>query len=93
MGTGLIVCSACNREMHQDGDRETENGWRHCEDKSPRCPRAQGRYPLSKDEIVGSFCGMDDLGGQVAPVKERTIMAGAGTYVDKYGVKRMKRRK
>lgn len=89
MGCGLIVCSSCNREMHQDGSREIEDGWRHCEDKTPRCGGAHGKYPASRQEIVGRFCGMDDLDGKVAPVKER---ASAGTYVDKYGVERMKRR-
>lgn len=60
MSYGIVVCAGCLRELHQDGPREVENGWRHCEDKSPRCPGALAAYPESRNEIIGRYCGKDD---------------------------------
>lgn len=60
MSYGLVVCSYCNREIHQDGPDHT---WRHCEDKTPRCIGAAGRYPATAGEIVGTWCGADDFDG------------------------------
>ncbi len=57
MSFGLVICSTCKREVHQDGENHT---WRHCEDKSPRCEGAVSAYPTDKSGIAGKFCGMDD---------------------------------
>ena len=57
MSFGLVICSTCKREVHQDGENHT---WRHCEDKSPRCEGADSVYPSDKSGIAGKFCGMDD---------------------------------
>ena len=58
MSYGLVICSACKREVHQDGENQT---WRHCEDKTPRCEGAVSSYPTEKSEIIGDFCGKDDM--------------------------------
>lgn len=58
MSTGLVVCSICHREIHQDGP---DHSWRHCEDKTPRCEGASIEYPKTRGEIVGSWCGADDI--------------------------------
>ena len=59
MSYGIVVCSICKREMHQDGDNHT---WRHCEDKTPRCVGAYLIYPRPYDlkNIVGKWCGCDE---------------------------------
>lgn len=73
MSWGLVVCSVCRREVHQDGPRQhsTMNcrcpkdsgfcpaGWRHCEDKTARCDGATSQYPGREKNIVGRYCGMD----------------------------------
>jgi hypothetical protein len=62
MSSGLVICSVCRREVHQDGNALTPGGtwtWRHCEDKSPRCDGASFVYPSKRSDIVGSFCEMD----------------------------------
>lgn len=67
MSTGLVICSACRREVHQDGGRPAPDqpaGWRHCEDQSPRCEGATSRYPENAGEIVGLYCGADDDAGR-----------------------------
>ena len=56
MSTGLVICSICKREVHQDGENHS---WRHCEDKTLRCEGASSVYPKSKDEIMGKYCGCD----------------------------------
>ena len=56
MSWGLVICSKCKREVHQDGPGKT---WRHCEDKTPRCEGASSDYPTSQAEIVGRACYMD----------------------------------
>ncbi len=62
MSTGLVICSKCKREVHQDGPHllDEPSTWRHCEDKSQRCEGAVSAYPTSKAEIVGEFCGIDE---------------------------------
>lgn len=57
MSTGIVVCSLCRREVHQDGPHHT---WTHCDDKSPRCVGAVSSYPSDKSEIVGPYCGVDE---------------------------------
>lgn len=61
MSYGLVICSKCQREIHQDGPKPIENGWRHCEDKSPRCEGASAVFPKTKAEIKGKWCGADDM--------------------------------
>jgi hypothetical protein len=64
MSSGIVVCSKCNREVHQDGDMllTGSRGWRHCEDKTARCPGASSVYPNSVRDIKGPYCGRDDIG-------------------------------
>ena len=59
MSTGLVICSRCKREVHQIAPGT--NGWIHCEDKTPRCKDASSIYPKSRAEIVGRYCGSDDI--------------------------------
>ena len=56
MSYGIVICSVCKREVHQDGPNHT---WTHCEDKTPRCEKAHSSYPDNVGEIVGKWCGMD----------------------------------
>lgn len=56
MSYGIVICSKCHREVHQDGP---EHSWRHCEDKTPRCNDADSIYPDSSTNIVGKFCARD----------------------------------
>lgn len=74
MSTGLLVCTVCSREVHQDGPREHSLGrcrcplntgfcratWLHCEDKSPLCVGATTAYPKTRAVIVGAYCGADE---------------------------------
>lgn len=66
MSYGLVICSECKREVHQDGPNNT---WRHCEDKTPRCLNAMSVYPESTASIKGKFCGCDDFDGMFVPRK------------------------
>lgn len=59
MSTGMVICSICQREVHQDGDKSVSNGWRHCEDKSPRCAGGSSTYPKWAEDVLGFYCGMD----------------------------------
>lgn len=71
MSYGLVICSSCRREVHQDGPnhptgptgRQLAKTWTHCEDKSPRCDGAVSVYPKQAQEIVGPVCCRDELGG------------------------------
>lgn len=58
MSWGIAICSKCRREVHQDGPNQT---WTHCEDKSPRCERANSAYPKEGEKPVGRVCGADDM--------------------------------
>lgn len=58
MSTGLVICSLCNHEVHQDGPNHS---WRHCDDKTPICEGAKAIYPNTSDEIVGKWCGRDNF--------------------------------
>jgi hypothetical protein len=60
MSTGVVVCSVCRREVHQDGPHAASgvSTWRHCEDKTPRCDGASSAYPKA-GEPVGKWCGID----------------------------------
>lgn len=67
MSTGLVICSLCRREVHQDGPREWHgkpdpNGtatWTHCDDHTRRCEGATSTYPRTRSEIVGPVCAAD----------------------------------
>lgn len=59
MSCGIVVCSQCNHEIHQDGDRSIRNGWRHCEDRSSICIGASAVFPISESSIRGEWCGRD----------------------------------
>lgn len=60
MSTGMVICSACKRELHQDGDKAIQNGWIHCPDKTAMCIGAHAEYPKSPSDIKGPWCGRDD---------------------------------
>lgn len=55
MSTGLVICSVCLREVHQDGPNQS---WTHCEDRTARCENANSVYPLM-GHIKGEWCGKD----------------------------------
>lgn len=42
MSYGLVICSLCKREVHQDDENRS---WQHCDDQTPLCVGAQGVYP------------------------------------------------
>ena len=48
MNYGIVICSKCNREVHQhwtsDDIAVTFDGWYHCEDKSSLCQGATMIY-------------------------------------------------
>jgi hypothetical protein len=54
MSYGLLICSMCQREVHQGKDRR----WHHCEDKTP-C--AAVIYAEKESDIKGKWCGRDDF--------------------------------
>lgn len=56
MSCGLVICSACRRELQQTGPRAIENGWRHLND-SPRCAGASTDYPQCEAQMPdGTRC-------------------------------------
>uniref|UniRef100_A0A6M3LE14 Uncharacterized protein n=1 Tax=viral metagenome TaxID=1070528 RepID=A0A6M3LE14_9ZZZZ len=61
MSTGIIICSKCKREMHQEGQKDVWGKfiWTHCEDKTPRCSEGEAVWPENECEIAGKFCGKD----------------------------------
>ena len=59
MSYGIVICSSCLREVHQDGPNHT---WTHCEDKTPRCDDAASCYALM-NHIKGKWCGRDEQKG------------------------------
>lgn len=59
MSTGMVICSRCQREVHQDGDHRVRKGWRHCEDGTPICDLASAAYPMSVEDVRGSYCCAD----------------------------------
>lgn len=61
MSTGLVICSACGKEVHQDGP---QHSWRHCSrfhGWTPICEGASVRYPHTRAEITGMFCQADGI--------------------------------
>lgn len=67
MSTGLVICSVCGKEVHQDGMRDAATGkteWRHCSrfhGWTPLCDGATVMYPHARIQIVGLFCQADGL--------------------------------
>jgi hypothetical protein len=59
MSWGILICSKCKREIHQDGP---DHSWTHCEDKTSICDGAGKIYPTSREQIKGKFCGKDERG-------------------------------
>lgn len=62
MSAGLVVCSKCRREVHQDGPRDQAAGsrsWRHCEDKTARCDGATSEH-ATPEQVQGVACFADD---------------------------------
>lgn len=63
MSWGVVACSVCRREVHQNGPEDPKtrtHGWTHCEDGTPRCEGSVSAY-LSQlsGEPVGRFCNID----------------------------------
>lgn len=72
MSYGVVACSKCRREVHQNGPVVHHSscktptrcycphGWTHCEDLSARCEGAESSYiGHLKGEPVGRFCSID----------------------------------
>ena len=59
MSTGMVICSVCKREVHQDGPSNISRGWQHCEDGSPRCEGASSDYPRRASDVRGAYCCAD----------------------------------
>ena len=47
MSYGILMCSKCKREIHQDGPNYT---WLHCEDKTPICHWLRAYMEFTRDE-------------------------------------------
>lgn len=66
MSAGLVICSVCRKEVHQDGPKQT---WRHCSrfhGWTSLCEQADKVYPKTREEIVGLFCQADGLAPEPA---------------------------
>jgi hypothetical protein len=66
MSSGLVMCSACHREVHQDGLRDAQGRgtWRHCSrfhGWTPICEGAHAMYPETRLAISGLYCQADGL--------------------------------
>ncbi len=71
MSTGLVICSVCRKEVHQDGPK---HAWRHCsrfQGWTPICEGATAVYPKRRSDIVGMFCQADGMAPDEGP-KEST---------------------
>lgn len=53
MSYGIVICSVCSRELHQGGNREIANGWRHCEGNTPKCEGASAEYAVNEFSTKG----------------------------------------
>ena len=61
MSSGLVICSVCHVEVHQDGPTHT---WRHCSrfhNWTPLCEGGKAMYPDTREQISGLFCQADGL--------------------------------
>jgi hypothetical protein len=59
MSYGIVVCSKCNREIHQHTNAKSRQ-WYHCEDSTGMCDQADAIYPASMQQVKGNYCGKDD---------------------------------
>lgn len=59
MSTGMVICSRCQREVHQWGDHRIRRAWVHCDDRSPICDTATAAYPMSVEDVRGDYCCAD----------------------------------
>lgn len=62
MSTGMVICSQCGREVHQNGPRDVRNGWRHCRQSGEQtglCNGAIAVYPKRAEDVKGWACQMD----------------------------------
>lgn len=58
MSCGIMVCSVCRREIHQDGPKNGRHTWRHCNTKSAICYDACPDW-AAVGEPRDEFCGAD----------------------------------
>ena len=73
MSTGLVICSACGREVHQNGPSDIRKGWRHCRfsgEQSSLCTHGEVVYPRFAEDVKGWACQMD---GPLPPSQEPTL--------------------
>lgn len=63
MSYGVVMCSVCQREVHQSGSWPNR-AWAHCEDGSAICEGARAAYPRTPAELKGEWCGADSCGMQ-----------------------------
>jgi len=70
---GLVICSACKREAHQSVSEDGDLSWVHCADKTPLCADGAAIQADSADELVGPYCGRDDLDGKFRKTVESSV--------------------
>lgn len=70
MSTGMVICSVCKREVHQDGPKSVSRGWPHCEDGTAMCDGATADYPRHAEDVRGAYCGAD---GPLPPSRSGVI--------------------
>lgn len=76
MSSGIVVCSRCNRVVHQDGTKN-EKGvlmWVHCwhkgDERSLMCEPATAIYASNLDRGLGvALCRADEIGLYQTQVK------------------------
>lgn len=79
MSYGLVICSICRREVHQNpGDND--HGWHHCENKLPMCVGATAVYPEPGEEPKGKWCGRD-RGPSSNPMTAKAVAAFTGEQI------------
>lgn len=80
MSYGLVICSKCKKEVHQEklvGEQTSrvtfnlKNIWMHCEDTTTICKGAEAVFPKSRSEIVGKPCMKDEPPFSPIPINER----------------------
>ena len=62
MSTGIVKCSKCSKEVHQEGEDfgYGKHSWIHCESNRPMCEDASAEYVHKISDIVGKWCGKDE---------------------------------
>jgi len=81
MSTGMVICSKCLREVHQD---LVDHTWYHCEDATPRCDGADSVYPLM-GHVKGYWCGRDgNPGGPSYCEYCGALVPDGGSFCDPY---------